>query len=652
MCSIFGYLKPNDIINKSKAHHEISQINDSLKHRGPDDHGIYIDDHCALAHNRLSIIDLTDAGKQPMTNEDGSILLTYNGELYNYRDLKHDYRLESKGHIFKSKTDTEVLIHLYEEFGIECIKKLNGMFAFALWDKKRQTLHLVRDRHGIKPLFYTMCNKTLYFASEIKALLAIENNDIIPNLESLYHYLSLNYIPAHLTAFNTIHELRPGHVLTLSLKNKKITIEKYFTLHYTINYTMSTNDAIDQSLFHLRKSVKRHLVSDVPVGVMLSGGMDSSSLTALMAELRGNGDFHTFSIGFEEKSFDESPYARIVSRHFGTQHHEIQITPDNVLDLLPRYLTYIDEPYADGSAIPTFLLSGIAKNYVTVLLSGEGGDEFFAGYDTHLASIYRNYYRQIPSFIRKNIINTIVTRLPVSHKKLSFDYKAKRFTHGSELGIPESHFYWREVLNEDVKQQILRDHIPIHNFPATNHFFIDTFNTCQASDDLNKLLYIDYSYHLCDDLMIKTDRMTMAHSLEARVPFMDNELVAFLSTVPVGIKMRHNTKKYLLKKALNHMLPACIINKKKVGLEMPYSKWFLHELREFCEDILSASSLNNIGLFNTGTVRNLWEEHCTLKADHGRFLWGLINYILWYTLYIKEKNYKDYRIKPGGSLHS
>ncbi len=552
--------------------------------------------------------------------------------------MKKSHHLDEKGHRFNSSSDTEVIVHLYEEKGIDCITQLNGMYAFALWDSRIRTLYLARDPFGIKPLFYTQFKGALWFASEIKALLRIPGFSRRPNLEAFYHYLSFDYIPGKLTAFENIHELRPGHLMTINTEKSGHSLRRFFDIEYPVNRGMSEKEAVAQTYQLCYEAVQRHLISDVPVGVMLSGGIDSSAMTALMAKIRNDSDFHTFSLTFNESSFDESEDARHVAQQLGTHHHEILVTPQKVARLLPKYLTFIDEPYADGSAIPTFLLAENAKDHVTVLLSGEGGDEFFSGYDTHMAYKVRRLYRKIPRFLRRGVITPLVNQLPVSHKKLSLEFKAKRFIQGAELDIPNSHFFWRVVLTEDAKKGILGNEAFFKDLEPSVHFFEDAYRHCGASDDLNRLLYIDYSYHLPDDLMIKNDRMTMAHSLEARVPFTDKKLVEFLSTVPVKLKYKGRNKKHLLKSALKGMLTPRILNKKKIGLEMPYSKWMLTELRDIVESVLSPETVRSTGFINAEGVNRLWEEHKQKKVDHGRALWGLVNYLLWYKVYIARES--------------
>jgi asparagine synthase (glutamine-hydrolysing) len=613
----------------------------ALRHRGPDATGIEWIGPCGLAHQRLSIIDLSSAGRQPMSNEDRSVWIAYNGETYNFRQLREQFGLEQKGHQFASRTDTEVLIHLYEELGADLFRHMDGMYALALWDRKSEVLHLARDPYGIKPLFYTFHDQALWFASEIKALLQVPGIEPRPSMEALHHYLSFDYVPGAWTAFEGIHELRPGHRMEMRPGRQEPRTQRFFDIPYDVDASMSEADAIEGSRHMLSRAVERQLISDVPVGVMLSGGMDSSALTALMAKVRGNTDFHTFSLAFDDASFDESSFAQMVADRIGTHHHEIRVTPERVMEMLPGYLCYIDEPYADGSAIPTYLLAQTARDFVTVLLSGEGGDEFFSGYDTHAAYYMRRKYRRIPAALRWGLRKG-VQMLPVSNKKLSFEFKAKRFTQGAEYDVPGSHHFWRMVLTEEAKRSVLSPTACAHAFGPSNRLFAEAYEHCNAEDDLNRLLYIDFSYHLPDDLMIKNDRMTMAHSLEARVPFTDNELVRFLASVPVQYKIKGMRKKHLLRTALKGLLPDEVLEKKKVGLEMPYSRWMREELHDFAEDLLSVSRLERTGLFNAAGVRTLWEQHQAMQFDHGRALWGLLNYMVWHRHYIERRDYLNY----------
>jgi asparagine synthase (glutamine-hydrolysing) len=581
-----------------------------------------------------------------MSNEDGSVWIAYNGEVYNFNELRRDFGLEHDFR-FRSRTDTEVLLHLYEKLGADFLRHLNGMFSLAIWDSGRDRLLLARDPFGIKPLFHMEHAGGFWFASEIKSLLQAPAFQREADPEALFHYLGYNYIPGTLTPFRGVGELEPGTAIEIKPGSGITASWGFFDYGSNPDMGLSEDTAVEESLRLLRESVKRQLVSDVPVGVMLSGGMDSSALTALMAEARGGADFHTFSLAFDEPSFDESFHARLVAETQGTIHHEIRVTPKKVEALLPGYLAHIDEPYADGSAIPTWLLASEAAPLVTVLLSGEGGDELFAGYDTHAAMKARMLYRRfVPGFLRRNVIARAVNVLPVSNSKLSFEFKAKRFAAGSELGVPESHFAWRAVLTGEERLRVFPGGSLI-NTPSDS-FFTAVYDSCRGETELARILRIDTSCHLPNDLMIKNDRMTMAHSIEARVPFTDTELYRFMATVPDGLKLPGLRKKNLLRKAMEGILPARVLAKKKVGLEMPYSKWFRGGMKDFAHDRLFHSSILDSGILAGEGLVELWNSHQEGRRDNGRSLWGILNLAMWYSLYISSDDYMGY-IRPGRS---
>ncbi|MBN1696551.1 MAG: asparagine synthase (glutamine-hydrolyzing) [Spirochaetales bacterium] len=647
MSGIAGFLDFGEEWRGKNKHDVLLRMIKVLEHRGPDMSGTYEKDPCHLAHCRLSIIDLSKAGRQPVTNSKGTITMIYAGTTYNYKELRNRYHLDEKGYVFNSSSDAEVLLHLYEELGINFLKQLNGIFSLAIWDTRSRTLYCARDPYGFAPLFYLHQGKSFWFGSEIKAVLQSPFYTPQPDLEALYHFFGYDYVPGTLTPFQGIRELPPGRVLAIGMDKREPVLTRFFDIAYDIDKRISEKEAIARSRDLMIQAVKRQLAADVKVGVMLSGGMDSSTLSALCAKIRGDSDFHTFALSFDDVSFDESPYSQLVSRVLGTRHHEIKVTAEKVKALLPKHLVYIDEPYADGAAIPTYLLAETAKDFVSVLLSGEGGDEFFAGYTLYSAYKIRRLYRAlVPGFIRKGIIRPLVHKLPVSYDKLSFDFKAKRFTHGCELSVPHSHYKWREVLSKEARLEVFASPERFSGFPESQQFFIDTFESANAKDTLNKLMYVEFNNQLPNDLMIKNERMTMAHSIEARVPFTDNDLVRFLSTMPVHYKMKGMRKKHLMRSAMKGLLPKEIIEKKKVGMEMPYSKWFCSELRDFTDGIISEKRLNDTGLFNGKEVRRLWDEHQTMKVDHGRFFWGLLSYMLWHEAYIEKRNFADYLSPP------
>lgn len=612
----------------------INRMTDTMAYRGPDDRGTWSDSRIALGHRRLSVIDLSRAGHQPMANEDGSVIIAYNGEVYNFRELREKHQLDARGHVFQSRTDTEVLLHLYEELGTDMVAELNGMFAIAIWDSNKQQLLLARDPYGVKPLFYQSDGSHFRFGSEIKAILADGRVARKASFQALHDFLTFNYIPGTQTAFDGIFELPPGHFMTVSPRGET-RLTRYWDLNFEPNYEISEAEAIETAFELLNRSLERSLIADVPIGVFLSGGLDSSTLVALMAR-KTKDPIHTYAIGFEDQSFNELPFAKIVAEEFNTVHREVLITSDMVREMLPKYLTHIDEPYGDGSAIPTYYISALAKDEVVVVLSGEGGDEAFAGYDTHSAYNFYKKARMVPGFVRNGMIRPLANLLPASDKKLSFEFKLKRFLGGLDLPPDEAHLWWRIVLGEAEKFELYSDAAKAQSelAPSVRHFKA-AYAHCDAPEILSRLMYIDSTIFMPDDLMIKNDRMTMAHSLEARVPFTDPELTGFLATVPTGLKMKNGRKKHILRGAMRDHLPDSILNKKKVGLEMPYSRWLKDELNDQMMHYLGPDKLNDTGLLKPDAVAALIDAHMAGRRDNGRPLWGLLNYMMWHELYIE-----------------
>jgi asparagine synthase (glutamine-hydrolysing) len=631
MCGISGIFHFHGQASPADAA-VVERMTRVLEHRGPNDHGAWTCGPISLGHRRLSVIDLSRNGRQPMANEDGSIRIVFNGEIYNFAELKARHRLVDKGHVFQSATDTEVLIHLYEELGPAMAEELNGMFAFALWDGGKQQLHLARDRHGIKPLFYSRVQDCLLFGSEIKAILQHPKAARRINTQALHDFLTFAYIPGSQTAFAGIEELDPAHWMTID-RDGRMELRRYWNLRFDVDHAMSEQEAVEGARARIDQAVKRQLVADVPIGVLLSGGMDSSTLVAVMKR-HTKEPVHTYSVGFEDSSFNELPYARMVANCFSTVAREIVVTPSLVNDLLPGYLRYIDEPYADGSAIPTYYVCQIAKDEVVVVLSGEGGDEVFAGYDTHAAYKASRLFSKVPRWIRRSLIAPIVNLLPVSNKKLSLEFKMKRFLGGQDLPPAAAHLWWRIVLSEQQKLALYTPRVLDQlDLQASDRHFHKFFAEANAHDTLNRLLYIDSSVFLPDDLMIKNDRMSMAHSLEARVPFTDHDLVEFMARVPMRWKLPGLRKKHILRSAMDGVLPPQILNKKKVGLEMPYSSWLKKELNGLLRKYLSHDRIMDTGLFRPEGIQRLVDEHISNKMDHGRALWGLLNYMMWMEIY-------------------
>ena len=634
MCGICGMMRLGSMPG-APFDNLIDRMTDVLAHRGPDDRGVWCDERVALGSRRLSIIDLSRAGHMPMANEDGSIQITYNGEMYNFRELKEKFRLAERGHIFRSRGDTEVLLHLYEEIGLEMVRHLNGMFALAIWDARQKKLHLIRDLYGIKPLFYHQDSEFFRFGSEIKSILVDPRVPRQPSLQALHDFLTFDYIPGAQTAFEGIYEVPPAHWLTID-HTGQITMQRYWDLPFAVDETIDERKAIYRARELMDQAVHRQLIADVPVGVLLSGGMDSSALVALMHRHTSE-KIHTFSVGFEDASFNELPYARMVAQQYATEHREIVVTPERVRELLPAYLRYIDEPYADGSAIPTYYVCQLAKGNVVVLLSGEGGDEAFAGYETYSAYHTYRWFRRVPRWVRQGLIAPVVNALPVSDKKLSLEFKLKRFLGGLDLDPASAHLWWRVVLTEAQKFALYQPHVreQLHAQPS-ERFFKEVFTRSRARDDFSRVMHIDSAVFMPDDLMIKNDRMSMAHSLEARVPMTDPNLTEFMASVPPRLKMTRGRKKHIMREALLDLLPPTILNKKKVGLEMPYSRWFKRELNDLLMKYLAPDRLAATGLFQPDAAQSLIDEHLRGRYDHGRALWGLLNYMMWHEMYIAK----------------
>ncbi len=630
MCGIVGILRFKGVDSLDCA--VVRKMTAQLSHRGPDAFGEWSDTHVALGHTRLSVIDLSPAGSQPMGNEDGTVQLVYNGEVYNFRELKQRHALAERGHTFRSRTDTEVLVHLYEELGLRLLEALNGMFALAIWDVREHTLHLARDRYGIKPLFYQRDGNCFRFASEIKAILADPRVPRKIRPQALHDFLTFDYIPGPQTAFEGILEVPPGHCISVAADGAT-TVWRYWNPSFTADESISETWAIEQARGLLERAVSRQLVADVPIGVLLSGGMDSSTLVALMSR-QTKGATYTYSVGFEDRSFNELPYARLVARHFGAVHREVVVTPQRVRQLFPKYLRFIDEPYADGSAIPTYCVCERAKGEVVVLLSGEGGDEAFAGYDTYAAYKMARWFRKVPRWLRQGVVQPLVNRLPVSDKKLSLEFRLKRFLAGVDLRPAEAHLWWRIVLTEAQKMELYSNSFREHFEPEPSiRHFLNIFCDVPANDELSRLLAIDSLVFLPDDLMIKNDRMSMAHSLETRVPMTDHELTDFLSRVPARLKLPGLRRKHIMRRAMEGMLPAAILKKRKVGLEMPYSRWLKNELHDVLLRYCAPKHVSETGIFRAEAVKLLIDEHLSGRADHGRALWGLMNYMAWLELY-------------------
>jgi|SRR6187549_74381 len=599
----------------------VARMNGRLVHRGPDSDGIFQADGVALAMRRLSIIDL-EGGDQPIANEDGSVTVVHNGEIYNYRELRAE--LERRGHRFRTHSDTEVLVHLYEEHGDDFLERLRGMFAIALWDARERRLLLARDRFGIKPLYHRVAEGELSFASELKAMLEQPGFSREIDPRAVAAYLAFNSIPAPLTIFSEARKLPPGSLL--SWREGEVAERRYARPRPVPAEQARRRPAAalaDELRERLRDSVRAHLVADVPVGVLLSGGVDSAGLAALAAGEEGAG-VKTFSVGFEEASFDELDRARLVARRYGTDHHEIVLRPDAV-ELLPKLVEAFDEPFGDSSALPTYLVSELASQHVKVALSGEGGDELFGGYYTYVADLLA---ARVGRFAP--LAAPLVEALPSSDAKVSFDYKAKRFVRAARLPALERHHAWKEIFSTEGQAALLGARHPGWD-PVD--LYRERYAETAGAEPLARLQDVDLGIYLVDDLLVKTDRSSMAHSLELRVPFLDNEVTAFALGLATPLKVRGLAKKRLLRRALAPLLPREILRGPKQGFSIPVAAWLRGPLEGYAREVLAPVNLERQGCFDPATVGALLDSHCAGREDLSRQLWGLIAFTLWFDRY-------------------
>jgi asparagine synthase (glutamine-hydrolysing) len=611
MCGICGIAAARGRVDEPR----LRGMAQTLYHRGPDSEGIHLDDGVGIAARRLAIIDLT-GGDQPIAAEDGSVVVVQNGEIYNYRDLMHE--LERAGHRFRTRCDTEVLVHGYEEWGARLWERLRGMFAVAVWNARERRLVLARDRFGIKPLYYRHVDGELSFASELDAL---DHGAI--DLGALEAFLAFNSVPGPLSIFEDIHKLPPGH--TLTWHDGRIALERFArTGPLEARHGEDETELVEECRARLRDSVRAHLIADVPVGVLLSGGVDSGALAALAAE-ESSDAVRTFSIGFEEASFDELTGARAVAERYGTIHRELVLKPDAAL-LLPALAQAFDEPFADSSALPTYLVSKLAAEDVKVALSGEGSDELFGGYYTYVADLLAQRFGGIAAAARP-----LAELLPTSTRRLSFDYKAKRFTRAAHLPPLERHHGWKEIFSADVRAELTGRRSDFDPLTTYRERFAET----GGHELLTRLQDIDFGLYLVDDLLTKTDRASMAWSLEARVPYMDTVVANFAFSLPVRHKVRGLSKKRLLRQAVEPLLPREVVHGRKRGFSIPAAAWLRGELEPFARETLCADTLRRQGFFRPEAVEKLLDAHVTGREDLSRQLWGLLAFTLWHEHHVE-----------------
>lgn len=624
MCGIAGYIDTNNITAADPS--ALRSMLDAIIHRGPDDWGQLIDGPLAMGMRRLSIIDLQD-GSQPIYDESGRYGIVFNGEIYNYRELRDD--LIARGHVLKTHSDTEVIVHLYEECGAECVDQLRGMFGFAIWDHHERELFIARDRMGIKPLYYAQRNGKLIFGSEIKSLL--QHPDVTASLDrrALSEYLSLKFVPAPRTMFEGIQSLPPGH--TLTVKEGSLEIKPYWNVSFAPDVsTTSEDEATEELLALLRESVRLRLRSDVPFGAFLSGGVDSSTIVALMSEVMTE-PVKTFSVGFDHRgadgaSLDELPYAQTIADKFQCEHHTLRIRPDDFLDHAENVLFHLDQPIADQATVATHMVAKLARQHVKMVLTGEGGDELFAGYARYEGEQFSPWFRPLQGPLR-HAVRGIASRLPgmrrakIALNALTIRDEATRFAN------------WFPLMSDDAKADLLTPSMDDVSAGAAA-VFATHLDATDARKPLNRMLYVDSKLWLPDYLLLRGDKLTMANSLEARVPLLDHKLVDFAASLPTNMKLRGRERKYLLKRAASRLIPESIINRPKQGFPIPIEKWLRKEARPLMRDLLSVQAIGQRGLFNQSEVNRMMDQHERGTRDFSTELWGLMSFEMWMQKFI------------------
>ena len=634
MCGIAGWVNL-ETRKSSKLDREavLHSMCETIVHRGPNSEGLWLDDTVALGMRRLSVIDL-ETGDQPVFSEDRSVIVMMNGELYNYREVREE--LETRGHKFVTKSDTEILPHLYQEYGDTLVDHLNGMYAFSLWDTRKKKLIIARDRFGEKPLYYGVFDGKLIYASEPKAILVHPSVNTEIDLNALRHYVSFDYVPAPMSIYKGIHKLPAAHILIV--ENGEVRTRRYWDVSWQkpdreegLNGTSpakSLSRKAEELKDLLSDAVRMRLVSDVPLGILLSGGIDSSTIAAFATQ-HATEKVKTFSIGFEEDSFDESKYARQVAKHLDTEHYEEILSAEKAGDLISEIGTWLDEPMSDGSLIPTFLLAQFVRKHVTVALGGDGGDELFAGYPMYYAHKVAAKYLAIPSFIRSGMIEPVINALPVSTKNMSLDYKAKRFVRASKYDDVTRHHSWFGSFSLDQHESLFSKDVLDQTNADVYRGVRDLVSASDAKNVIEQMQYADINYYLAEDILTKVDRAAMAVSLETRAPFLDPRVGQFAASIPVEYKLKGKSGKHILKEAMKDLLPHDILHRPKKGFGIPIAEWLKGRLNPLMHDMLSPERLKSQGLFNPEYVQRLITEHETGKASHHKELWTLLVFELW-----------------------
>jgi asparagine synthase (glutamine-hydrolysing) len=631
MCGICGYIGTKKIGADPDI---VRRMCRTLIHRGPDEEGVWVGHDVALGMRRLKIIDLV-TGSQPIFNEDKTVIVVFNGEIYNFPSLKE--ALEQKGHRFYTHSDTEVIVHGYEEWGEGLVQHFNGMFAFSLWDAKNERLILARDRIGKKPLYYTQTpDGGLIWGSEIKAILAHPSAPARePDFTAIHHYLSLQYAPDPWTAFKGIRKLPPASLLVY--EKGRMEIRRYWDLSFLPKHTDSEDDLAMALREKLQEAVRMRLISDVPLGVFLSGGIDSSIIAALMARMSDR-KIKTFSIGFEEDTFSELPYARAVAEKYNTEHQEF-IVRYQTAETMPHIIEFCDEPFADSSALPTYYLSQMTRQFVTVALNGDGGDETHAGYQRYYLDYLISLYEHIPTFFRKGL-HALFDLLPEPvNVPIERNWIAglKRLKQVTGISPKASILRWGSYFSQDMKWNHYTEEMKAQVGGAiSDDLLAEWFDRARAESFVDQTLYVDVMNYLPGDLLVKADRMTMANSLEGRSPFLDYELMEWVARLPVSMKLRGRRHKYLLKKTFHDLLPETILNRGKQGFGIPVGKWFRENLRLMMKDMLLSERFINRKIFMLEYISRLIQEHEQGKTDHGKRIWALVMLEFWFRRYIDK----------------
>lgn len=615
MCGIAGFTH----WEKQRAPERILAATISLKHRGPDQHGTWESDHVSLGAVRLKIQDL-QGGDQPIVSDDGQTVIVFNGEIYNHLELRTE--LEERGHRFKSHCDTETVLHAFLEWDTQCFSRLRGMFGVALWQERDQRLVLARDRVGIKPLYLAQRGHDLYFGSELKAIFAHPEIPRRIDEAGLSYYLSLSYVPGAYTLIEGISKLLPGRFL--EWRHGEIRTEPYWTLRPWATKRHTIESAKEELDFLLTDSVREHLISDVPLGVWASGGLDSSTLVHY-ASKAFPGKLKTFSVSFAGRKFDESAYFREVAQHYGTEHHEFDLNErEDIVSTVEQIPQFSDEPSADAGAVPVWFLSKMCRREVTVVLSGEGADEIFGGYATYLADGYANQARRYPASLRKMALGG-ASLWPSSDNKIGLDYKLRRFLSGSLLDAESAHFFWNGTFSDEARKRLYRRD-GSRTVKDLTRWMPAEFS---ATGELNRWLWLDQTYYLPDDILNKCDRMSMAHSLEARPAFLDHRVVEFANSLPKDFKIRNGSLKWILRELMRDKLPQAVITRRKEGFDIPAHQWFRGILKPLLLDTVNETTVAQTGLFEWREVDKTIRAHMSRRANNGYHLWGLLMLFLW-----------------------